>query len=533
MKKTLYNLLFLIVSGMFFLGRSPVATAAEKVSFRYSLLEFSIPVDSLRTYAETGEVDHYLNFYLQSSTPQELEDLRELLTYNIDLNSITLYRFFNTSIGENILKNLGGFIQPTPTQNGLYSLRSALIMAAREPDGLNLLNFLRQFPSQTIYVNGENSLELAYNFVKLIEQTQQAIATVERQANIAAKSESQADFSQQLDLRKLGRFTWKQKTLTFNDTQRDRSFSAELYRPQTNTFVPVVVISPGLGADGDNFAYLARHLASHGLAAITVNHPGSDRLRVENFFQGKNREIIEVREFIDRPKDISFLLDELQLRQSNTSLNSRLNLELVGIIGHSFGGSTALALAGAKYNLPRLQSYCQAEAKKPDLFNPSLVFQCLAAELSTSKNIPLSDSRIKAVFALNPMVSNIFGQSGLSQVSVPVTLVAGSEDFITPALIEQIVPFTWLENPNKYLLLIEKGHTYNDAENLKVNKNQPVLIHQEYFQAISLAFMQSYLTNNNYQKFLSSSYAKSIADRSLKLNLIDSLKDYNLQEFKY
>ena len=45
--------------------------------------------------------------------------------------------------------------------------------------------------------------------------------------------------------------------------------------------------------------------------------------------------------------------------------------------------------------------------------------------------------------------------------------------------------------------------------------------------------MQSYLTNNNYQKFLSSSYAKSIAHQSLKLNLIDSLKDYNLQEFKY
>ncbi|MBE9045218.1 dienelactone hydrolase family protein [Pleurocapsales cyanobacterium LEGE 10410] len=392
---------------------------------------------------------------------------------------------------------------------------------------------MKNLYSYLFYINGENSIELAYIFVRLIEQTQQAIATIEQQANIAAQDEPQIDFNQQLDIRKSGTFTWKQKTLTLNDTKRDRSFSAQLYRPQTNLSIPVVVISPGLGADGDNFAYLAQHLASHGLAAITINHPGSDRLRVENFFQGKNREIIEAQEFIDRPQDISFLLDELQRKSNNSPANSRLNLEQVGIIGHSFGGSTALALAGAKHNLQSLKSYCQTEANKPDLFNPSLVFQCLAAELSTSEDIPLSDPRIKAVFALNPMVSSIFGQSGLSQINVPVTLVAGSEDFITPALIEQIIPFTWLENADKYLLLIEKGHTYNDSENLEVYTNQSLPRYQQYFQAMSLAFMQSYLVNDRYQKFLSSSYVKSIAHQSLKLNLVDSLQDDNLEKFEY
>jgi predicted dienelactone hydrolase len=77
-------------------------------------------------------------------------------------------------------------------------------------------------------------------------------------------------------------------------------------------------------------------------------------------------------------------------------------------------------------------------------FNSSLLLQCLAAKLSANKNYQLSDPRIQAVFAMNPMLSSIFGKRELSEVTLPLTFVGGSEDIITPAILEQIKPFNWL-----------------------------------------------------------------------------------------
>lgn len=80
-KKYSSYLLTLIASLLFCLWRSPDTLAAETVSFRYSQLEFKIPVDFVENYARTGKIDRHLKTYLQGSTPQELAELRKILTY--------------------------------------------------------------------------------------------------------------------------------------------------------------------------------------------------------------------------------------------------------------------------------------------------------------------------------------------------------------------------------------------------------------------------------------------------------------------
>ncbi|MGL5944176.1 MAG: alpha/beta hydrolase [Waterburya sp.] len=521
-----------------FVWRSPPVIAAEKISFRYGLLEFSIPINSLETYATTGKTDRHLATYINSSNSQASAKFRKLLTYKLDIDSIIIYRFFNSYFGKTILSYLGEIIEIRPTKNGFYALRSALILATNEPEGLTLLNILQNFPTETIYIDGEISIKLADALVELTEQNKKAIATIQHQALIKATNEPKIDFTQQIDLKKPGSFTWKQETLTFNDTKRNRSFTAELYRPKLNTSIPVIIISPGLSADANDFDYLAQYLASYGFAVAVVNHPGSDHQRVENFFAGLNQEIVEAKEFIDRPHDISYLLDKLQEQEvTNSYQNGHLNLKQVGIIGHSFGAYTALALAGAKLNIEHLQQYCQSDAINSDSFNFSLLLQCLAAELPTTKNYQLSDQRIQAVFTMNLISSSIFGQRGLSEVTIPITLVAGTEDIITPALLEQIQPFTWLKSPDKYLLLIEKGeHVYSNTMSfdlttspLKNHNNYISDLSREHIKVISLAFMQKYLAeNNNYHVFLSSNYAKYLSQDSLKLNLVNSLSKKSL-----
>jgi predicted dienelactone hydrolase len=286
----------------------------------------------------------------------------------------------------------------------------------------------------------------------LREQTEQAIALISKQSAIAASQQEQINFFNLPDLRLPGRFSWTVQTLKLNDRQRDREFLADIYLPrpqqaQKTTF-PVVVISHGLGSDRNSFRYLAQQLASYGFAVAVPEHPNSNSEQLRSLLAGRTNVITEPREFIDRPLDIKYLLDVLEKRYG-----SKLNLQQVGVIGQSFGGYTALALAGASLNFEQLQKDC---GEVDAFLNVSLLLQCRAIELSQMQ-YNLRDPRIKAAIAINPVSSSIFGRDGLSQIAIPVMIVSSSGDQVTPALPEQIQPFSWLTTEQKYLVLLEGG----------------------------------------------------------------------------
>ncbi|MFM2314423.1 MAG: hypothetical protein RLZZ04_3699 [Cyanobacteriota bacterium] len=550
-----------LLSLVSWLMRSPPVMAAEKISFWYGALEISIPVDSLETYAKTGEIDDSLAVYDQYFSPQKLARLRSNLVHPIDLDAVTISRLLNTSLGENILKSLGQIIKPNIEQNGFYALRSALILAADSPNQLTLLNILRQFPAEAIQVDVKSILKLTSTFAELKKATNQAIASISQQAAREETSEPEINFTQQPDLTKSGTFAFQKQTLALVNQlgnqqsaqaawsssnrarypKNNRTLDVDFYRPMVEKTVPVpvIIISPGFGADKSNFSYLGEHLASYGFAVAILNHPGSDRHNLQNFLTGTTRELLEAEELINRPEDISYLLDELQRQeQRHPSPLGTLNLEQVGVIGHSLGAYAGLTLAGAKPNIENLQQSCQGDRVQInfDWFNPSQQLQCLASKLSTHKNYQLSDKRIKAIFAINPIGSNIFGEAELNQLQIPVAFVAGSSDVIAPPLLEQIEPFFWLGSRDKYLLLINQGtHTYGSSETFgrlassTTDKSfNPQLAH-EYLQAMSLAFMKTHLMNlPQYRRFLSNDYARYISHKSMQLDLVNSLTKADL-----
>lgn len=519
-------------------GMSNSVMAAEQIYAAYSILEIPIPVMSLETYTKTGIIDDKLAVYQQYISSDKLQELRKILLSNVKITPAVASQFLHTQQGEFMLQRLAKLITAKSPQNKseIEDLRTAIISASGEPEGLTLLNLLRNYPSSSIRLNLADSLEIAGELENIISETQQAIAILQQQSKIEAATIPKKNLSFLANLQNPGIFTFKKSTLEFFDITRDRHLLTDIYIPNLQNTTPVIVISHGLGLDSSNFRYLAKHLASHGFAVVVPNHP---HLFLNN---RNNRKLQEANEFINRPLDITYILDKLEkTNQSDGEFKGKLNLQQVGIFGQSFGGYTALALSGAKINFQQLQKDCQPDALQ-DTWNMSLLLQCRALELQNQatqqENINLRDQRIKAAIAVNPITSSIFGESGLNQMQTPVMFIGSSEDTVAPALYEQILPFSWLTNPHKYLVMLVGATHFSSIGNSNPGSQQialpPDMVGnasqaRAYINSLSLPFFQTFVYQKpQYLPYLNAGYAQTISSQSLGLSLVKSLNNLQL-----
>ncbi|MFM2314138.1 MAG: hypothetical protein RLZZ04_3414 [Cyanobacteriota bacterium] len=507
------------------------AIAAENVILSYGILEFSLSVNSLETYARTGKIDEELQGYANFLTPQQLAELKVGLTTSADFSHLAIAQFLYSFQGETILNRVSKVFKTEARQPGFFAIRAALILAAADQDrGLTPLNVIKKFPTDTLRIDSRQGFEIFKDLSKVVQRNAFAVAAVEQE--VTKERQELTTISPQvrnLNLLLPGGYDYQLQMLTMNDRRRDRIFPVELYLPEIGhhskqSKLPLVVISHGLGSDLTTFSYLAKHLASHGFAVAVPEHPGSSAKQIAALLNGLESNVTPPEELINRPLDIKFLLDRLTER-----FGGQIDVNHVGIIGQSFGGYTALALAGAEINWKLLRRDC------PNIdssWNLSWLIQCLALQIPlVVKEQELKDERITAAIAINPLVSSIFGQESLSKIDVPLMLISGSSDPITPSLPEQITPFTWLTTPEKYLVLLKGGtHFSTLAESAgSIPVPQKAIgpspkIAQDYVRQLGLAFFGKYITEKEaYSNYLNAEYGAVISRKKFPLRLVETL----------
>jgi dienelactone hydrolase len=131
------------------------------------------------------------------------------------------------------------------------------------------------------------------------------------------------------------------------DAARQRPVPVRLYLPRTEQRVPMVVVSHGIGGSRRGYSWLGQHLASHGVAALHVQHVGSDRqvwtgnpLGVV----GRLQDAAQDREAIARAQDLRFALDQLLASEHAARIEPRR----IAAAGHSYGANTTLLASGAR-----------------------------------------------------------------------------------------------------------------------------------------------------------------------------------------
>lgn len=156
----------------------------------------------------------------------------------------------------------------------------------------------------------------------------------------------------------------------WKDATRGRDVPALIYLPaEAKRALPVIVFSHGLGGTREGYAYLGRHWAAAGFVAVHLQHAGSDDtvwqgVSVLRRMSALRQAAADPRNAIDRPKDVSFAIDQLErMNREDGALKGRLDLKRIGVAGHSFGGYTAMSIAGQNYTQGKLGDGRDARVK--------------------------------------------------------------------------------------------------------------------------------------------------------------------------
>ncbi|NEP15770.1 MAG: alpha/beta fold hydrolase [Leptolyngbya sp. SIO4C1] len=458
---------------------------------------------------------------------------RELLQMQLTLSPLQLKRFLQTQIGQTLLTRLSQLIHWPADARSRSALNQALLDMVAHTEKFSVLSLLYQL-SRTLTLKTDEFLLTAKQVDLLLETTEDILALLQ---TLSSQDTAPAALALAPDPRLPGAAGIERRLLTLCDNQRMRSggrkysreFRVLLYTPTQWQYpqAPVVVMSHGLAARPDDLAHYAQHLASHGYVVAIPQHPGSDTNQVREMLSGTAAEVFQLHEFIDRPLDITCVLDELE-RLNQSQFEQRLNLEAVGVLGQSFGGYTALALAGAKIDFDRLEQACRPVF---DTLNLSMLLQCRALDLPRQAT-SLQDPRVRAVLALDPIGSYVFGASGIANINIPVLIATGSEDKTAPMALEPIQIFPWLTTEHAYLAVIRgKSHIHDMSKllsslKLKLTHETPAFklhppIIDSYLDGLSLTFFDAFLTQQPAARDrLSAAYTRQISQPPYDLYLV-------------
>lgn len=515
-------------------GNISPANAAEKLILRLGPFERSVAVKDLKEFANTGKIPPSLRMYSPVLTPRIGELLSRQLQVDPSVAGKFIDELLSSADGDRLLSQLKAALP----ESSIEQLKAGIYLALRQANGISAISFLQAYPEDELVVDATAAASIALQFNTANLQSQMLSPLLEKELKVANQQQALASLPKNIHPQVVGSEEVSQSNFTLKDEARKRAITVEIYYSEGVTQGPLVVLSHGFASNRFFLDYLAKHLASHGFTVASLDHPGSDIESIAEISLGLGGDkILPASEFLERPQDISFLLNELEeMVQENSYAAKKINTKEVAIIGHSLGGYTALALAGGELDLKALKSFCAN--RTPLGRSPADWLQCAAANLGEivgKDNLSLKDERIVQAIALNPLVGEIFGDKGLEKVKQPTMILTGTEDAITPSVDHQLRPFNNLKGEKYLLVAVGATHmSINDMRNLNSDVGQSTLVKEvmgedaepvrRLLRGMSLAFLkQSTSEASTYKAFLQPAYAQSLSSPEIKMRMTSDL----------
>jgi len=181
--------------------------------------------------------------------------------------------------------------------------------------------------------------------------------------------------------------------------------------------------------------------------------------------QRMRKSALDIANATNRPLDVKFAIDQIQqMNKADPTLKNKLDLNRIGVAGHSFGAYTTLAISG--------ETFLQGESR--------------------------ADPRVKAAIAMSSPsgTTRLRGDSAFAQIKIPILHMTGTKDTSPIGFDDAIsrrIPFDHIKGADQFLITFENG----DHMIFSGRGSLPGGGKDEHFQAYikisSVAFWDAYL----------------------------------------
>ncbi|MCP5534865.1 MAG: dienelactone hydrolase [Akkermansiaceae bacterium] len=259
-----------------------------------------------------------------------------------------------------------------------------------------------------------------------------------------------------------------------------REVPLKIYLPTTGKPAPLILLSHGLGGSREVGTYLGERWAGAGYVVVAMQHAGSDEEVWKKLPLTQRKQTLaraaNIKTFLARMKDVPATLDQLERWnvEKKHILEKRIDMEHIGIAGHSYGAVTTQAIAGQSFG-PMGPAYL--------------------------------DKRIDAGFAMSPSIPRRgSAEKAFAGIAIPMLLMTGTKDgnFITNAppasrrgVFAALPPSAGNARTKHYELVLKDAEhsAFSDHRLRGEGKHNPN--HHRVIKAISTAFWDSALKGNS------------------------------------
>jgi len=208
--------------------------------------------------------------------------------------------------------------------------------------------------------------------------------------------------------------------------------------------LPFVVYSHGNGGEGLLAYPYGELMASYGWVLVAPNHTGNTAL---DLLFGNADPF--ARAALDRPIDITAIIDEFESGLSGDELEGKADTSRVLLFGHSFGGYTAFAAGGADVDFDVLAAGCDGVTSSncDVLADPNV---------EAAYRAGFGDPRIVAIAPQAPALGSI-PETELAALQVPTMLMSGRLDQTTPHDSSAVPAWDGVDHPDDLWIEMPTG----------------------------------------------------------------------------
>ncbi len=431
-----YLFLVLTFCSLFFAGDS--SKAADKVIIKFEEMKIPLTIDQL-SKLETYEDDYTeLTDWFKKNGFKKVFELSKFLKFPV-FKEVGLNRqLLRSWAGRKILSELSNTIIVPNDKDGIevFNTIENLLEVKKE---ISTLEIIEALPSEEILLDIDNLILIISSWKKELIKQQNLTSNLNELKKTTSESYKTNQNKFNLDIDKVEKKIYS--------LHRSKPLKIELWK--SNKEFPdkeLIIFMPGLGGDINNFEWIGKELSRRGWPVVFIDHFGTNSKTFSEVIEGN--EVIPggADFFLYRIKDLAAVIDAHRNGRFGLANDSYI------LMGHSLGALIALLYENNK-PIEGIENRCDLALTDFAVTNPSKLLQCQLSKIPfPNKN---KTKQATAIIGFNTFGSLIWPEETSSAIDVPILLIGGTYDLITPLIAEQFKVFLSTNNSLNRFLIIE------------------------------------------------------------------------------